>query len=153
MSIYTYEKLEANYGSFPELSAFQVPENICDRRLIRKELIQDIADKNKSVTIRSVFLQGLLLMNSNELPGGLNDCKSSVESLKQLADLCGVGVIDLCLSYVKNIDWCSGILVGVDNLTQLQKIVNSDAVLPENWEEFISPVREDLADPRNWDHD
>ncbi len=153
VSIYTYDKLEANYGSFPGLSAYQVPENICDRRLIRKKLIQDIADQNKSVTIRSVFLQGLLLMNSNEIPDSLNECKSSVESLKQLADLCGVSVIDLCLSYVKNINWCSGILVGVDNLAQLQKILNSDAVLPENWEEYISPIREDLADPRNWSYD
>jgi hypothetical protein len=153
VSIYTYDKLEANYGSFPELSAYQVPENICDRRLLRSELIQNIADQNKSVTIRSVFLQGLLLMDSNELPDNLIECKPSVESLKQLAGRCGVSEIDLCLSYVKNIEWCSGILVGVDNLEQLEKIANSDAVLPENWQEFIKPVREDLADPRNWHHD
>jgi len=153
VSIYTYDKLEANYGSFPELSAYQVPENICDRRLLRKELIQDIADQNISVTIRSVFLQGLLLMNSNELPDSLIDCKPSVESLERLADLCGVSVIDLCLSYAKNVDWCSGILVGVDNLAQLQRIVSSDVVLPENWQDFIVPVKENLVDPRNWHHD
>jgi aryl-alcohol dehydrogenase-like predicted oxidoreductase len=153
VSIYTYEKLEANHGSFPGLSAYQVPENICDRRLLRKELISDIAEQNKSLTIRSVFLQGLLLMDSNELPKKLMECKPSVESLKQLADLCGVSVMDLCLSYVNNIDWCSGILVGVDNLAQLQRIVNSDVVLPDNWQESIVPVREDLVDPRNWHHD
>jgi len=153
VSIYTFEKLEANYGSFPGLSAYQVPENICDRRLLRKELIRDIAAQNKSVTIRSVFLQGLLLMNSNELPDSLIDCKPSVESLERLADLCGVSVIDLCLSYAKNVDWCSGILVGVDNLAQLQRIVSSDVVLPENWQDFIVPVKENLVDPRNWHHD
>ena len=153
VSIYTYEKLAANYGSFPELSAYQVPENICDRRLLKQGLIRDIALQNRSVTIRSVFLQGLLLMESHEIPDYLVECKPSIESLKQLAELSGVSELDLCLSYVKNIDWCSGILVGVDNLAQLQRIVNSDSVLPENWEEFIPPVREDLADPRNWSHD
>lgn len=153
VSIYTYDKLEANYSSFPELSAYQVPENICDRRLLRKELIQDIADQNKSVTVRSVFLQGLLLMESNELPVSLIECKPSIESLNQLAKICGVSGIDLCLSYVKNINWCSGIVIGANDLAQLQRIVNSDAVLPENWQEFVVPVNEELADPRNWNHD
>lgn len=153
VSIYTYEKLAANYGSFPELSAFQVPENICDRRLLTNELIKEIADQNKSVIIRSVFLQGLLLMESHDIPDYLIECKPCVESLKQLAELWGVSTVDLCLSYAKSIEWCSGILVGADNLTQLQKIVDSDFILPENWQEFVSPVPEKLADPRNWEHD
>ena len=92
-------------------------------------------------------------MDANEIPDYLIKCKPNVESLRRLASLSGVSEIDLCLSYVKAIDWCSGILVGVDNLDQLEKIVNSDSALPENWQEFISPVREDLADPRNWHHD
>jgi len=153
VSVYTFEKLEANYGSFPELSAYQVPENICDRRLLNKELIQDIANQNISVTIRSVFLQGLLLMDSHEIPEYLIGCKPSVESLKRLARQSGVSEIDLCLSYARNIGWCSGILVGVDNIGQLQKIVNSDYALPENWENLIAPVSEELVDPRNWHHD
>lgn len=153
VSIYTYEKLVANYGSFPELGAFQVPENICDRRLITNELIKEIADQNKSVIVRSVFLQGLLLMESHEIPEYLIECKPCVESLKQLAELWGVSTVDLCLSYAKSLGWCSGILVGADSLTQLQKIVDSNFILPENWKEFVSPVPEKLADPRNWHHD
>ena len=153
VSIYTYEKLAANYGSFPELGAFQVPENICDRRLLTSELIKEISDRNKSVTVRSVFLQGLLLMESDEIPDNLTECKPSVESLKRLAELWGVSRVDLCLSYAKNLDWSSGILVGADSLTQLQEIIDSDFILPENWQEFVFPVPEELADPRNWPHD
>ena len=153
VSIYTYEKLAANFGSFPELGAFQVPENICDRRLMTNELIREIADQNKSVIVRSVFLQGLFLMESHEIPDYLIECKPCVESLKQLADLWGVSKVDLCLSYAKSLGWCSGILVGADNLTQLQEIVDSDFILPENWQEFVSPVPEELKDPRNWHHD
>jgi|688.fasta_scaffold396296_2 aryl-alcohol dehydrogenase-like predicted oxidoreductase len=152
VSIYTYEKLAANYISFPELSAFQVPENICDRRLLTNKLINEIADQNKSVTVRSVFLQGLLLMESYEIPDNLIECKPSVESLERLAELWGVSRADLCLSYAKNLGWCSGILVGADNLMQLKKIVDSNFILPENWQDFVSPVPEELADPRNWHH-
>jgi aryl-alcohol dehydrogenase-like predicted oxidoreductase len=153
VSIYTYEKLAANYRSFPQLDAYQVPENICDRRLLTNELVKEIADQNKSVTVRSVFLQGLLLMESHDIPNYLMECIPCVESLNRLAEFWHVSKVDLCLSYAKNIDWCSGILVGADNLTQLQKIVDSDFVLPENWQEFVFPIREDLADPRNWYHD
>ena len=92
-------------------------------------------------------------MESNEIPDKLIECKPSVESLKRLAELWGVSKVDFCLSYAKNLDWCSGILVGADNLMQLQKIVDSDFILPENWQEFVSPVPEELADPRNWHHD
>jgi aryl-alcohol dehydrogenase-like predicted oxidoreductase len=153
VSVYTYEKLAANCTLFPQLGAYQVPENICDRRLLTNELIKEIADLNKSVTVRSIFLQGLLLMESYEIPDNLIECKPSVESLKRVADLWGVSNIDLCVSYARSLDWCSGILVGVDNLTQLKKIVDSDFVLPENWQEFVPPVPEELVDPRNWHHD
>lgn len=153
VSVYTYEKLAANYGLFPELGAYQVPENICDRRLLTNELIKDIADQNKSIIVRSVFLQGLLLMESHKIPDYLIECKPCIESLKQLAEKWGVSKVDLCLSYAKSLGWCSGILVGADNLKQLQKIVESDFVLPANWQEFVSPLPEKLADPRNWHHD
>lgn len=153
VSIYTNEKLAANYGLFPELSVFQVPENICDRRLLNNELIKKIADNNKTVIVRSVFLQGLLLMDSREIPDYLTECKPCVESLSQLAEQFGVSKVDLCLSYAKSIGWCSGILVGAENLSQLQKIVDSNFILPENWREFVSPVPEEIADPRNWHHD
>jgi aryl-alcohol dehydrogenase-like predicted oxidoreductase len=153
VSIYTYEKLAANYGSFPEIGAFQVPENICDRRLVTNELIKQIADQNKSVIVRSVFLQGLLLIESCDIPDSLKECKPSVEGLEQLAELWGVSKVDLCLSYAKSLSWCSGILVGADNLTQLQKIVASEFILPENWQDIVSPVPEELADPRNWHDD
>jgi aryl-alcohol dehydrogenase-like predicted oxidoreductase len=153
VSVYTYEKLAANCTLFPQLGAYQVPENICDRRLLTNELIKEIADLNKSVTVRSIFLQGLLLMESYEIPDNLIECKPSVESLKRVAELWGVSNIDLCVSYARSLDWCSGILVGVDNLTQLKKIVDSDFVLPENWQEFVPPVPEELVDPRNWHHD
>jgi aryl-alcohol dehydrogenase-like predicted oxidoreductase len=48
----------------------QIPTNILDKRLIENGFFERAVENNKTIFIRSVFLQGLLLLNESELENG-----------------------------------------------------------------------------------
>jgi aryl-alcohol dehydrogenase-like predicted oxidoreductase len=68
VSVYSEAAAIACKKALPELTVFQVPENICDRRMIDSKHIKSLADKGNSFMVRSIFLQGLLLMEAMSVP-------------------------------------------------------------------------------------
>jgi len=150
VTVYTLKQLKEANAEFPLLSTFQILENICDRRLIHSKELLDFANKGNVVNIRSVFLQGLLLMSLKNLPDKLQKATHSIEDLNKYAIENHVNVLDLCIAYVKKIPWACNYLVGVESPSQLREILESSFELKENWETQISPLPEELKDPRFW---
>ena len=150
VSVYTLKQLMEVNVEFPLLSTFQILENICDRRLIHLKELVDFTNKGNVVNIRSVFLQGLLLMSLKNLPAKLQKATHSIEDLNKYAIENRVNVLDLCIAYVKKIPWVSSYLIGVESTSQLREILESSFELKENWETQISSLPEELKDPRFW---
>jgi len=150
VSVYTFKQLKEVNAEFPLLSTFQILENICDRRLIYLKELVDFTNKGNVVNIRSVFLQGLLLMSLKNLPDKLQKATHSIQDLNKYAIENHVNVLDLCIAYVKKIPWVGNYLVGVESPSQLKEILESSFELKENWETQISPLPEELKDPRFW---
>jgi len=150
VSVYTFKQLKEVNAEFPLLSTFQILENICDRRLIYLKELVDFINKGNVVNIRSVFLQGLLLMSLKNLPDKLQKATHSLQDLNKYAIENHVNVLDLCIAYVKKIPWVGNYLVGVESPSQLKEILESSFELKENWETQISPLPEELKDPRFW---
>jgi aryl-alcohol dehydrogenase-like predicted oxidoreductase len=150
VSVYTFKQLKEVNAEFPLLSTFQILENICDRRLIYLKELVDFTNKGNVVNIRSVFLQGLLLMSLKNLPDKFQRAKHSIVDLNKYAIENHVNVLDLCIAYVKKIPWVSNYLVGVESPSQLREILESSFELKENWETQISQLPEELKDPRFW---
>jgi len=150
VSVYTLKQLKEVEAQFPLLSTFQILENICDRRLIHLKELVDFTNKGNVVNIRSVFLQGLLLMSLKNLPDKLQKAIHSIEDLNKYAIENHVNVLDLCIAYIKKIPWVGSYLVGVESPSQLREILESSFELKENWETQISPLPEELKDPRFW---
>jgi aryl-alcohol dehydrogenase-like predicted oxidoreductase len=136
--------------ALPELSVFQVPENICDRRLIASSEIQRLSEEGNSFVVRSIFLQGLLLMNPNSIPKALKSAVVSLQELNYFSRNNSLTVLDLCLAYVRSISWASAIVVGVHSVDQLKEIQGSSYLLPRGWATSISNLPQEIIDPRNW---
>jgi hypothetical protein len=150
VSVYTLKQLKEVKAEFPLLSTFQILENICDRRLIHLKELVDFTNMGNVVNIRSIFLQGLLLMSLKNLPSKLQEATNSIENLNKYAIENRVNVLDLCIAYVKEIPWVGSYLVGVESISQLREILESSFELKENWETQISSLPEELKDPRFW---
>jgi aryl-alcohol dehydrogenase-like predicted oxidoreductase len=150
VSAYSLKVLQDNFSQFPNLDAFQVPENICDRRLLHSSYLSELHLRNKTLIIRSIFLQGLLLMDPKSIPLQLRECKDELESLHSFAKGNNLKTLDMCLAYARAITWCDGVLIGAQDVAQLTEIANSDHTLPDGWEKSVMRIVDGLIDPRNW---
>ena len=150
VSVYTLNDLLECKKELPDLSRFQVPENICDRRLSHSEEMLELSRDNNEINVRSIFLQGLLLMPKEAIPKSLSESSKSINDLDLYSKKESVNRIDLCIAYAKSISWASKIVVGVESITQLKAILDSNYKLSSEWERNVSRVSEAIADPRKW---
>jgi aryl-alcohol dehydrogenase-like predicted oxidoreductase len=149
-SIYSIDQLEKISVNFPQIDVFQVPENICDRRLRNSNLVQDLAAAGTEFVVRSIFLQGLLLMKPLEIHSRMSSAIPAIESLNKFASKEKRSLTDLCLAYAMNLQWSSGVIISAYNAQQLRQINTSNYLLPSNWEKEIKVIADDCIDPRNW---
>ena len=150
VSVYTLNDLLECKQVLPDLSRFQVPENICDRRLFYSTEMLELSRDNNEINVRSIFLQGLLLMPIEAIPKSLSESSKSINDLDLYSKKEAVTRIDLCIAYAKSISWASKIVVGVESISQLKAIFDSRYTLNNEWEKNISVVSEAIADPRKW---
>jgi len=126
-SVYDSEQVDLLIEKY-DFDLVQVPINVFDQRLINGMQIKKLKQKNIEIHVRSVFLQGLLLMNLKEIPDYfkpilpiLNRWHSSVKEQ-------GFSKLEAALSFVRDIDGVDVVLIGVQSMQQLSDCVNAFAV-------------------------
>jgi len=133
-----------------DIDIIQLPMNILDSRLIENGLLNKIYSKNIEIHTRSVFLQGLLLMDSDKRPKYFERWSRLWKFWYEwLADN-KLSPLEASIRYMISKPEISRVLVGVDNRDQLQSIINAvDGNLPPIPEE-LSTNDPDLLNPGNW---
>jgi aryl-alcohol dehydrogenase-like predicted oxidoreductase len=132
----------------PNWTIFQVPENILDRRLINSKELAELAEGGNIFFVRSIFLQGLLLTKSSNLPEEFNSYQKIFQELQLLAESKNVTPLDLCISYASKIPWSSGLIVAAASIKQLDEILEFKSLEIE--EDKLQGLPEIVLDPRSW---
>ena len=149
-SIYTLESLKRVYSQYPFVDVFQVPENICDRRLRYEPIMNELKNRGKVIYVRSIFLQGLLIMGSQNIPKQLEEACLAVKRLEYYSRKIGRSVAEICFQYAKQLSWASGIIIGATNIRHLDYLDSGDVSLPLGWENEIDLLPLTILDPRLW---
>ena len=133
-----------------DIDIIQLPMNILDSRLINNGLLNKIYAKGIEIHTRSVFLQGLLLMDIDKRPKYFERWSSLWKFWYEwLADN-KLTPLEASIRYMISKPEISRVLVGVDNKDQLQSIINAvDGNLPPIPKE-LSTNDPDLLNPGNW---
>ena len=150
ISAYELESLLRFKERFPQLKAFQVPENILDRRMFYSQDLLDLSKEGNTFIVRSLFLQGLILMSPEDIPTELEAAKMAIFKLRSFSDSNFISPLSICLGYGRLIPWASGLVIGAVSSTQLQQIVEAKNSLPKEWESEIQILPEEIVDPRLW---
>lgn len=100
VSIYTPEEFTCALG-IPEIKVIQAPFNVLDRRLLLGGQLDDAIGAGKIVFLRSVFLQGLLLMASENVPERLNSARDVVQRWRDLCARHGINPAAAALKYAR----------------------------------------------------
>ena len=148
-SIYHPNELEILWGSYrPDI--VQAPYNIFDRRLEQSGWLQIMSDSRVEIHIRSVFLQGLLLMDEDSRPIKFNRWSYSFGLLEKWIKENNTTALQACLSLPLNDDRINRIVIGVDNTQQLKSIL-----VESNLNTPVPPLSlclddVDLINPSHW---
>ena len=124
VSVYYPDEAE-NCIKSPYVDFIQLPSSIFDQRM-KKAGIFDLALQNGSTQIhsRSAFIQGLILMNEDEVPSFLESAKPIVRKIDEICKKYNISRIELAMLYVKQFDAISHLVFGVDNLEQIKENIN-----------------------------
>lgn len=149
LACYTIDEVTSAKKFFPSLTIFQIPENIVDQRKRTSRVLIELAKLGNTFQVRSIFLQGLLL-DQTQLPQRNEELNEIRKSLSYQASLRGVTVPQLCLEYATSINWASDIVLGLENfeqyLTNLKILESSNSVTFSH----AGLASDFLVDPRNW---
>ena len=150
ISIYSPKELDLILDNY-DLDIIQTPFNLIDRNIEKLGYFSKLKKRNIEVHVRSIFLQGLLLMKYEKIPDKFrrwdyiwqkwNNWQSKNPS---------ISAVDTCLNYVYKNSNIDKVVVGVDNSKQLKQIINSVANFSDLKFPDISSDDEDLIYPFNW---
>ncbi len=103
------------------VAALQLPANLLDRRHARSGILESCERMGIAVFIRSVYLQGLLLMPEPAIPPQLQAVLPVRQRLESLASRAGMGMAELAVRYMLAQPGITSVLTGVESLAQLRE--------------------------------
>ena len=136
-----------------EIYMIQIPSNILDRRFEKAGVF--VLGQEKEVYIRSVFLQGLILMNAEELTENMKFANRILNSLEAFSRETGLSKQDLALGYVGRAFPGTRIIFGAETSRQVKNNLKSwKRTLPDGFVELVqkdfASVEERVLNPALW---
>jgi len=149
ISIYDSSELEKLTNQI-KVDIVQAPLNIIDQRLINSSWLSKLYKADVEVHIRSVFLQGLLLMSKQNRPHKFNRWKNLWKIWHEWLNDNQITALEATIRYALSVEKISKVIVGVDSKKQLQQIIlASDGKLPPIPPGlFMDDIN--LLNPSNW---
>jgi aryl-alcohol dehydrogenase-like predicted oxidoreductase len=107
----------------PGVEALQIPANLLDRRHERSGVLALAAASGVAVFLRSVFLQGLLLMPEAAVPAGLRVVLPVRRRLTALAAAAGLTLAELAVRYMLGLKGATCVVIGAETVAQVRENV------------------------------
>jgi aryl-alcohol dehydrogenase-like predicted oxidoreductase len=122
ISAYSPAQVDRAMDEFP-LDLVQAPYSILDQRLSRGGQLERMARQGVEFHARSVFLQGLLLMEPAGLPGYFAPWQAQLLALRRAALTAGLSVLALALRFAVDQAWVAQVVCGVNHARQLTELL------------------------------
>lgn len=149
ISVYEPKELDRLFDSM-RFDIVQAPLNILDQRLIESGWASKLKSMEVELHIRSVFLQGLLLMSPTARPVKFLRWQEIWDEWDHWLGAQGVSAIEACMRFVLSVQETDKIVIGVDNVHHLLQIIaaaQGELTTFPRWSRAIEP---DLINPARW---
>jgi aryl-alcohol dehydrogenase-like predicted oxidoreductase len=150
ISIYSPDELDALWPHY-SFDLVQAPFNILDRRLVASGWLARLHQAGTEVHIRSVFLQGLLLMDAANRPAKFNRWKPLWDEWHSwLIDNKSTS-LQACLGFAQSQPEISRIVLGVDSLKHFREIIAVSRLDSIAFPENLECIDKALVNPAGWE--
>lgn len=129
----------------------QIPYSLLDTRFDRFNLLQKLKKLNIEIHARSIFLQGLLLIEQKNLNHYFVKYKKIFNWISKQAYKRNLSVKEMAYCYVLQNKFIDKMVIGVDNFLDLKELVKIEKKLTNN-KIIIKRKKFDdnLIIPKNW---
>lgn len=153
IGVSAYEESEAEYALHAGAYYLQIPYNIFDHRFGKTDFLAKAQERNVTIFARSPFLQGLLLMEPDQLPDALAAAEPYLKQFRAAASRHGASPLESALGFVLAEHRIPHIVVGAVSPAQVRELASVRAASPElvaEMHELFHDVPATIADPRLW---
>jgi len=152
ISIYSPDELDAIRKKV-QIDLVQAPVNVIDRRMETSGWLDRLKDDGVEVHARSVFLQGLLLMERGKIPQKFSRWSTLWDAWHGKLQNSGASPLAACLDYPLSLRQIDHVIVGVDAATQLAEIIQASNKTEADLDtSFMTSTDTNLISPSNWNH-
>ena len=150
VSVYTVDEAEEVNSKYL-LDVLQFPISAFDQTFDRSGILKRLKKRGVELHARSIFLQGLLLMNLADIHSYFEPIKPLIQRYKEQLQSAGLTTVDGALNYVKQIKEIDAVIFGVQNKNQLAVTLDSLQSSPKSidYKEFAVSDR-NIINPSMW---
>jgi aryl-alcohol dehydrogenase-like predicted oxidoreductase len=150
-SVYAPSELEALTAKF-RFDLVQAPFNLIDSRLHKTNWLRRLKDAGVEVHTRSTFLQGLLLLPRAAIPSKFAPWSDVWSGWHEWLATQRISAVEACLSFPLSFPEIDRVVVGADNVAQLQEIISASRreVLTGLPDLHCDAEDLDLINPAHW---
>jgi len=149
VSVYDAAEADAVRARFP-VTVVQLPLSALDQRPATDGTLDRLAAAGIELHVRSVFLQGLLLMTAAEVPDRLAAARPNLAQWRAACEAAGASPVAAALAYPASLASVARIVVGVHSTRHLAEIIAGLEAAPSlDWGRLAcnDPA---VVDPRRW---
>jgi aryl-alcohol dehydrogenase-like predicted oxidoreductase len=150
ISVYNPDELDALWPHY-SFDLLQAPFNILDRRLVASGWLARLHQAGTEIHIRSVFLQGLLLMDAANRPKKFNRWQPLWDEWHSWLVDHESTPLQACLGFAQSQPEISRIVLGVDSLQHLKGIIAASHLDSIAFPESLECIDKALVNPAGWE--
>lgn len=147
-SIYTIKEFN-KLINFSCLKILQAPLNIFNRKFLDQKITKYLLEKNIKLQFRSIFLQGLLLVDYKNIPKKFYDWRYDFKRYQIYLEKVKITKIMAALSILNEVKY-SSVVIGFDSEKQLEEVLKNLPNKKINIPKFNIKNAKFIADPRKW---
>lgn len=151
VSIYSRRQVAEVSRIFP-FEIVQLPLSLADQRLLRDGTLGELRNRGVEIHVRSVFLQGALLLEADEVPTGMEGLNPALAELKRRSAAAGISSVHALLRFALELEEVDAVVAGVNKALQLEELGRlSLQPLPAGFDRSPLPINDvDLLNPATW---
>lgn len=155
VSIYENRELINLKDHYKIIDILQIPFNIVNYKTFNTKIFKKLKRKKIELHARSIFYQGVLLMNEKNIKIKFKNFHRNFNELKYLSKKNKINLIFLCIKFVLNQKYFDKLIFGFDTLTQFKEIIrnlNSRKKIPHEIRNYLknTDLKPSLPDPREF---
>jgi len=145
-SLYTPDELQMLLDDKVQFDLIQIPRNIFDRKF--DPYLEELKARGVEIHVRSTFLQGLFFKDRDSLPEKMQPLAKYLRQLDCYSAESGLDISKLALGFNLHNPCIDGVLIGVDNVAQLEANLVSASARKTDID--IKVTEQELLNPVNW---